>query len=317
LNIRKLFQFKEFSMLLSLIIICVVTTIINPSFSSIDNILDVLRSISFYAIVAVGMSFVIVSAGIDLSVGSTIALTGIITGYSIVHGLPVPLAILFGIITGMVVGAINGFTIVRFKIPPFIATLGMMYVAKGVVYVISKGQPMYPFPDSFNQIAQGSYLGIPYSIYIALIVIVIGHFTLNYTVFGRSIMAVGGNEETSRTSGISVARTKIAAYVIIGGLSSITGILLASRLSSAQASAGDGWEMTIIAAVIIGGTSLFGGTGSILGTVIGVAIMSVLSNAMVLLQVSVYWQKIVVGIIIVLAVGIDTRRRNKMSGNKR
>jgi len=283
----------------------------------LSNILDVLRSISFTVIVAVGMTFVLISSGLDLSVGSAVGLTGMITGWGLVNGLPIIICILLGVLTGVVIGLINGFIIVKFKIPPLIVTLGMMYIARGAVYVISKGRPFYPFPEAFKRIGQGTLFGIPYSIFIALIVILIGHFILNYTTFGRCVMAIGGNEETARTSGININGTKVLIYTIVSALCAISGILVASRLSSSQANAGNGWEMTVIASVIIGGTSLFGGAGSVIGTVIGVSIMTVLTNAMVLMNVSVYWQNIVVGAIIILAVGIDTYRIRVMSGNGR
>lgn len=314
--IKKILQNREIGILIPLILICMITSLINPAFLNIGNIVDVLRSISLTVIVAVGMTFVLISAGLDLSVGSVVGLSGMITGWGLVNGVPIPVSIIFGMIAGIIVGYANGFIIVRFKIPPLIVTLGMMYIARGVVYVISKGRPFYPFPDSFKQIGQGALLGIPYSIYIALVIIIIGHFMLNYTTFGRSVMAIGGNEETARTSGINITKTKVLIYCIVSALSAVSGILMASRLSSSQANAGNGWELTVIASVIIGGTSMFGGAGSVIGTVIGASIMAVLTNAMVLMKVSVYWQNIVVGAIIILAVGIDTYRRNVMSGSR-
>lgn len=309
-------RIKELGILIPLIIICVVTAIISPAFAGIENIIDLLRSISFTVIVGVGMTLVLISGGLDLSVGSVIGLTGMITGWGLVSGLPIAVSIIFGLIAGFTTGLINGFIIVKFKIPPLIVTLGMMYIARGVVYVISKGRPFYPFPDGFKQIGQGALFGVPYSIYIAFIIVLAGHFILNYTIFGRSVMAIGGNEEATRVSGINIGRVKILIYCITSLLCGVTGVLMAARLSSSQANAGTGWEMTVIASVIIGGTSLFGGAGSIIGTLIGAAIMAVLTNAMVLLNVSVYWQNIVVGVIIILAVGIDTYRRNSMSGNR-
>lgn len=313
---RKVLQTREIGILVPLVVICIITGLVNPAFLSIENILNVLRSISFTVIVGVGMTFVLISGGLDLSVGSVVGLTGMITGWGLVNGVPVVVSIMLGILSGIIVGLVNGFTIVRFKIPPLIVTLGMMYIARGVVHVISRGRPFYPFPESFNQIAQGSLYGIPNPIFIAFFIIVWGHFILNYTTFGRCVMAIGGNEETARTSGINIRKTKVLIYCIVSALSAFPGILMASRLSSAQANAGSGWELTVIASVIIGGTSMFGGAGSVIGTVIGASIMAVLTNAMVLMRVSVHWQNIVVGAIIVLAVGIDTYRRNIMSGNR-
>lgn len=314
--IKKIFHAKEFSIFVPLLVLCVVTNIINPSFLGFGNVMDVLRSTSFYAIIAVGMTFTIVGAGMDLSVGSTIALCGYVTGMALSAGIPIPIAILLGILLGAAIGLLNGLIIVGFGIPPFITTLGMMYMVKGVVYVLSQGRPIYPLPAAFNAIAQSAFLGIPLPVYIAAVALILGHFVLNHTGYGRSVMAIGGNEAAANTSGIDIKKTKIITYIFTSALSAVTGILMASRLSSASAGAGDGWEMIIIAAVIIGGTSLFGGSGSILGTLIGAAIMTVMSNAMVMIKISVYWQNIVVGAIIVLAVIVDTFRRRKMMGAK-
>lgn len=292
-------------------IICIITAIINPVFISRANLIDVGRTISFTLIVAVGMTFVLISGGLDLSVGSQIGLSGMITGWALVQGLPVPVAIIMGIGTGLLFGVLNGAVIVRFHIPSLIVTLGSMYIARGIVFIISRGRPFYPFPDSFKILGQGTFGGIPFSVFFAFLMVIIGHYVLTNTVFGRSVVALGGNEEASRVSGLHTNRIKTAVYMISGVCASFTGILMASRLSSSQAGAGTGWELTVIASVIIGGTSMYGGSGSVIGTVIGAAIMSVLTNAMVLMNVSIYWQNIFVGFIIILAVGLDTYQRRK------
>lgn len=311
---RRRHSFRELGIFLSLVAICAFTGIVNPIFLSFENIVDVLRSTSFTLIVAVGMTFVLISAGLDLSVGSTIGLSGIITGWALVSGWPVALAILLGMGAGTLVGLVNGLVIVRFRIPPLIVTLGTMYIARGFVYVVSQGRPFYPFPDSFGFLGQGYFLRIPIGVYLVLVICVAGHWVLRNTVFGRSVYALGGNEEASRTAGIPTQKVKVAIYALSAFAASITGILMASRLSSSQAGAGTGWEMTVIASVIIGGTSLYGGSGSILGTAFGAAIMTVLTNSMVLMRVPVFWQKIVVGVIIIVAVGVDTYRRERLSG---
>jgi len=309
-------HFRELGIFISLVVICTITGIINPIFFSFDNVIDLLRSTSFTLIVAVGMTFVLLSAGLDLSVGSIIGLSGIVTGWALVAQWPVIPAIALGLAAGTLVGLLNGTIIIKFGIPPLIVTLGTMYIARGFVYVISQGRPFYPFPDSFKVLGQGVFLRIPISVYLALALSILGHWVLRNTVFGRSVFALGGNEEASRTAGIPTNRVKLGIYAVSAFTASITGLLMASRLSSSQAGAGTGWEMTVIASVIIGGTSLFGGSGSILGTAIGAAIMTVLTNAMVLMRVSVFWQKIVVGVIIIVAVGIDTHRRSRLSGGK-
>jgi ribose/xylose/arabinose/galactoside ABC-type transport system permease subunit len=313
---KRLTAFKEIGILAAFLILCIVTALVNPIFLYTDNMIDVLRSISFTLISAVGMTFVIIGGGLDLSVGSVLALGGMVSGWALVNNLPVSVAILLGMVTGMLLGWFNGIVIVKFRIPALIVTLGTMNIARGAVYVISRGRPFYPFPEAFKEIGQGGFLGIPYVIYIAVLVAAVGHYVLSHTVFGRSVMALGGNEEASRVSGIATNRVKLIVYMIAGVCAALTGILMAARLSSSQAGAGTGWELTVIASVIIGGTSMYGGSGSILGTLIGTAIMTVLTNAMVLMGVSVYWQKIFVGFIIIAAVGIDTYRRSSVENTR-
>lgn len=315
---RKLSSNKEVGILIPLIVIIVVTSVINPVFLDADNLINLLRSISITLIGAIGMTFVLISGGLDLSVGSILALSGMVAGFCMSEAaLPYPVAIVLGLLAAVAVGYANGFIITRFGIPPLIVTLGMMNVARGIVNVMSKGRPYSGFPDEFNNIGLGDFLGIPYSVYIAFGLAIAAYFILKYTVFGRSVMAIGGNEETARVSGIDVNKNKIGTYVLVATLSGLAGIVMAARLSTSQANAGTGWEMTVISSVVIGGTSMFGGSGSIPGTIIGVAIMEVLTVAMTILRIDPYWQKIVVGAIIILAVGIDTYRRKRMSGSGR
>jgi len=313
---RRMFRIRELGILIPFLLICAITAIINPHFLYISNLIEIARSISFTVIMAVGMTFALIGGGIDLSIGSVLALSGIIVGMFLKSGTPIPLAIVLGMLGGVVFGFINGFVINTYKIPPMIATLGMMYVVRGIVYVMTKGQPIYPFPDAFNQIGQGSFLGLPYSVYIAIVVLFLADFVLKHTTFGRSVMAIGGNLETARISGINVTVTTILIYIICSVCATVTGVLMTARLSSAQVNAGTDSALTVIAAVIIGGTSLFGGSGSIWGTLIGTGIMAVLSYAMILIRISVYWQEIVVGVVIILAVSIDTYRRRRMSGSR-
>lgn len=314
--IKYIFSFREVGILIPLIIICVVTSIINPIFATGDNLINLLRSISVAMIGGVGMTFILISGGLDLSIGSVLALGGMVTGYFLgVAQFPVVISILLGISTSALAGFVNGFVTSRFGLPPLIVTLGMMNVARGVVNVMSKGRPYSEFPDVFNSIGQSSFLGIPLLAYIALVLVIAGHFVLKYTVFGRCITAIGGNEDTARVSGIDVVKYKLLNYVIMAVLSGIAGILIASRLSTSVANAGTGWELSIIASVVIGGTSMYGGSGSVIGTVIGVSIMEVLKVAITMLRIDPYWQSIVVGVIIVLAVGLDTYRRKLISGS--
>lgn len=295
-------------------LLCIITGIINPVFFSVANLIDLARSTSFLLIVSVGVTFVLLGASLDMSVGSVMGLGGAICGLCLVNGVSVIVSIFAGLFISAFVGVINSLLIIEFDVPALIATLGTMYMARGAVNVLTRGVPYYPLPDTFKGLGQGTLLGVPYSIYIALLVVAVAHFVVRKTQFGRSLMAVGGNREAARLSGINVKKVLASSHIIVSILAGFVGILLASRLSSAQPNCGDGWEMTTVAACIIGGTSMYGGYGSMLGTIVGCALMETLSNAMVLVRVSVYWQKIAIGLIMVIAVGIDTFRLKKMSG---
>ena len=306
---KKILKMRETSIAIPVILLILIIGIINPVFFSGAVMISIIRSASFTFIIAIAMTFVLIAAGLDLSVGSVVALGGVLTGLLLKTGLAVPLCLGLGILVGVSVGLLNGSLIVFFKIPPLIVTLGMMYMAKGVVLILTKGQPVYPLPDSFNRIGQGDFFGFPYVSLIAIVLALIAHIVLTSTRFGRSVMAIGGNEETSKLSGITVKHTKILVYVLTGAASTLAGMLMAGRLGSAQASSGAGYEMKVIAAVIIGGTSLFGGVGSILGTLIGTMLMAVIANGMVMLKISAYWQNLVIGAIIIIAVGMDQLKR--------
>lgn len=296
-----------------LALLCIVTGIINPVFFSSSNLIDLARSISFLLIVSVGVTYVLLGASLDMSIGSVMGLGGAICGLCLVSEWPVWLSVIMGLLAAAVVGIVNAVLIINCQIPALIATLGTMYVARGIVNVLTKGEPYYPLPDGFKAIGQGTLWSIPYSVFIALIIVMIGHFVIKKTPYGRSLMAVGGNREASRVSGINVKKILFSSHVLVSLLAGFVGIIMAARLSSAQPNAGEGWEMTAVAAVIIGGTSMYGGYGSVIGTILGCALMETISNAMVLLHVSVYWQKITIGVIMVAAVGMDTFRLKKIA----
>jgi ribose/xylose/arabinose/galactoside ABC-type transport system permease subunit len=309
--LSKFFNARETGILIPLILLCVLISIMNPVFFSFDNINDVLRSTSYILIISIGMTFVLIAAGLDLSVGSFLALCGLICGICLKSGMSIPLAILIGLLSGVAGGLLNALVVVKFSIPPLITTLGTMYMARGLVLVITKGTPIYPLPTAFSQFSLGSFLGIPYVVILTAVLAIVANWVLKHTIYGRKVYAIGGNEETARYSGINVNRIKASVYVIVTILAALSGILMAARLGSAQPSIGDGYEMQVITAVIIGGTSLNGGSGTILGTVFGALFMSVLYNGMNLVGVSAYWQKFVMGLIIVFAVGLDQYKRNK------
>jgi len=294
---------------LILILLCFVLHLLTPAFLTKSNIINVVLQSSINAILAVGMTFVIITAGIDLSVGSILALSSVILGDALHSGIPLPIAIILGILVGGVCGFVNGALVSWAKLPPFIATLGMMSIARGLALVYTSGQPITGFSAQFRWIANGTILTIPFPIIVMLLLVVIAHLVLKYTPFGRYVYAVGGNPEASWLSGINVKRVLLSVYIISGVLSGIGAIILTSRLNSAQPIAGIMYELDAIAASVIGGTSLMGGEGSVLGTLIGALIMGVLRNGLNLLDVSSYVQQVVIGSVIILAVLLDKVRK--------
>lgn len=298
-----------------LIVLFVVFSLASPNFFKFDNIIGILLATAVNGVLALGVTFVIITSGIDLSVGTVMTFSAVMTGVFITFWkLPLPIGILGGIAAGAFCGLLNGVTIAKMKIPPFIATLGMMMITTGLSLVISGTKPIY-FNDTpvFRQISMGSFLPgeIPNAVVILFGVAIIASLVLSKTVLGRYNFALGSNEEATRLSGVNVDSWKIAIYTLCGGFSGLAGVLMASRLNSAQPALGAGYELDAIAACVIGGTSLSGGEGTILGTVIGAFIMSVLINGLRILSVPQEWQKVVTGIILVLAVYMDIMRRRK------
>lgn len=308
---KKILRSKEIGIIIILIILSILIQIRNPIFLTYSNVIDVLRNTSYTLIIAVGMTFVLIAKGLDLSVGSIMALGGLVTSLSMFHGLPISMAIVMGLLVGAGFGVLNAVCIVKLNIPAMIATLGSMYMARGVVLVVTKGSPVFPLPESFGNFGKGYLVGIPYVVIIAMILSVVAHVILTDTTYGRKVYAIGGNAETAKFAGINVAMITASCYVISSVLAALAGILTAARMGSGQPSIGDGTEMTVITAVIIGGTSLNGGAGTILGTVLGALLMNVLSSGMNLVGISAYWQKFVMGLIIIVAVGMDMYQRNK------
>ena len=276
-------------------------TALKPVFLTPDNLINVIRQVSITAIIGIGMTFVLISGEIDLSVGSIAALAGIVVTMGLKDGLPMVIAIVLAIGVGALCGFANGGIHVYARIP----SLGMLNIARGVVLVITNSYPVTGLPDSFKVIGRG-YVGfLPVPVIIMFVCYILGYLVLKYVKFGRSIFAIGGNIEAARLSGISVNRNKILIYVLCGVTAAIGGIVLASRMFSGQPSAGDGLELNAIAACVIGGTSTTGGKGRIWGTFLGALIMGIITNGMNLLNISTNWQLIVQGAIIIIAVGLD------------
>ncbi|AEI44812.1 ABC transporter permease [Paenibacillus mucilaginosus] len=304
----------------SLILLVVVFSLASSNFFRFDNLVAIILSTAVIGVLALGSTFVIITSGIDLSVGTVMTFASVMTGVIITTWqLPMPLGIIGGILTGAVCGLLSGLAVAKLKIPPFIATLAMMMITKGLSLVISGTKPIY-FNDAplFMDIAMGSVIGavvpgfdIPNAVLIFFGLAVIASIILSKTIIGRFTFALGSNEEATRLSGVNVDKWKIIIYTITGAFSGIAGILMASRLNSAQPALGAGYELEAIAAVVIGGTSLSGGQGSILGTVIGALIMSVLTNGLRILSVPQEWQTVIVGLVVILAVYADMLRRRK------
>lgn len=315
--IKKILKFREMGVLIPLLLLWIVTFFANHAFFSTTNMIALFRSISITLLGSIGATFAFSCGMMDLSAGSVYGLAGMVTAIGMKDlGLPVPIAILAGLLVGVIFGLLNGLIINHFDIPAFIATLGTSYIARGIVNVISEGSAYTGFPDSFNALGGRGLFGIPWSIYIAFAIAIIAAWVLKYTVYGRSLMAAGGNPETARTCGINIKRIRNFAFVISGTLCALAGILSSARLATAQAAAGTGWEMTVVAATIIGGVSMYGGSATVFGAAIGVGLMETLTISMTMIKVNAYWQRVAIGIVIILAVGIDTYKRKKMSGGK-
>lgn len=315
-RIRRILGKREVGILIPLIVVFVVAGLVNPLFFGLQNITNILFQSSFVFIIGIITTYVFILGCMDLSVGSILGLSGVVTGLALISGIPIWLSIIFGIMAGGAVGLFNGFIIAQYNIPTLIVTLSTMYVARGLCEFFTRGNPVYPLPANFNVLGQGKLMlsesfGLPWPVIIALVLGIIGHIVLTQTTFGRAIFAIGGNKETARLSGIKVKRTTMIVYTLSGMAAGISGILMASRLGSALSNSGMGWELNVIASVIIGGTSMFGGAGSILGSVIGAVLMTTVTNGMAMLKVSVYLQKVVIGAVILIAVGIDQYNRKR------
>jgi ribose transport system permease protein len=297
---------RRFGTLIGLLALCAVLWALTPHFLTVSNLLNIAQQTSINAIVAAGMTFVILSGGIDLSVGSIVALAGVVLGVLLQSAQSPLIAIPGAIVVGSACGLLNGAVISLGGLPPFIATLGMMSVARGTALVFTEGRPVSGFDEGFRWIATGTVGFVPAPVVVMLVVYAVAYVVLTRTTFGRYVYAIGGNEEATRLSGVAVRFHKTAIYGVSGALSAVAAIVLTARLNSAQPIAGMMYELDAIAAVVIGGTSLTGGSGSLIGTLIGALIMGVLRNGLNLLGVSSFLQQIVIGGVIVGAVLVDT-----------
>ena len=299
---------SELTTVIALIILMAIITIINSNFLTANNLLNLLLQVTSNALIAFGMTFVILTGGIDLSVGSILALSSALTTGLLGSGMPVTLAILISLILGCILGMMNGLLISYGKLAPFIVTLATMTIFRGATLVYTNGNPITKgLSDTFlfQFLGQGYIVGIPFPVIIMFIVFIVLYVLLHKTAFGKSVYAIGGNEKAAYISGVKLNKVKIIIYSISGIMASISGLIITSRLSSAQPTAGASYEMDAIAAVVLGGTSLSGGKGRILGTLIGALIIGVLNNGLNIIGVSAFWQQVVKGVVILIAVLID------------
>ena len=312
----------RFQSLFALTLLVIALSLLSDRFLTVDNTLNVLRQISINVCLSIGMTMIILSGGIDLSVGSMLALAGAVAAGLMKNGITLDSlgvelqfttvgGIVAGILVGTMLGLVNGVTTTRFKLPPFVATLGMLSIARGLTMLWTGGFPITSLGDDFASLGTGYFMGIPMPVCIAAALVAVFVVVTERTPFGRYLYAIGGNERAAQLSGINVSRVKLWVYALGGMLAGIAGLIATSRLDSASPSAGAGYELDSIAAVVIGGTSLSGGRGSIGGTVLGCLIIGVLNNGMVLLEVSPFWQQVVKGVVIIVAVAIERANRNE------
>lgn len=295
----------EYAIIVIFIVLFVVMSIFAPNFFTGNNMVNILRQVSISGICAVGMTFVMLTGGIDLSVGAILGVSGVLTAMMMLKGIPSLLASIIALALGVVIGGITGAIIHYIEIPPMIATLGTMTSLRGVAYLITGGTPVFGFDESYSKIGQGHVGVIPIPVIILAIVYVIGIFVLSKTKFSRYVYGIGGNQEVARLSGIKVARVKIAVYAISGFCSALAGLVMLGRVNSGQPRAGESYEMDVITAVVLGGVSLNGGVGNLSHVIFGVLIIGVLTNGMTMMAVDDYWQRVVKGLILLLAVSFD------------
>jgi inositol transport system permease protein len=313
--------FRRYLIIFIFLGMCLVLALFSPnnSFLRTQNLINVVRQISVTGLLALGVMLCIISLGIDLSLGSVLGFSAVVSASLIQQEgwkealfpgvqLPVFAPILAGLGVGLVLGGINGFLIAFFRIPPFIATLGMMTMARGFAYIYSNGRPVSTLRPEFLWIGGGDVMGIPIPIIIFVVVIILTHLMLNYTRFGRHVYAIGGNEIAARVSGVNIGRTKLGIYMFSGLMAGIGGIVITARTQSATPALGMGYELDAIAAAVIGGTSFAGGIGTVWGTVVGALIIGVMNNGLDLLNVSPFYQQVVKGMIIIVAIIIDERK---------
>ncbi len=314
-RIFRLVAISEVGVFAALVLLVAFFFIIEPAFLSERNVRAMLRVVSFIGIIAVGQTLLLVAGEFDLSVGSVAGFSAVISAQLMTAlALPVPVAIGAGILAGALLGAVNGVSVVKFKIPAFIQTLGMLFIGQGLIQVVTNGTPIYPLPKIVSTIGVSEVIfGMGWSFVFFISVSLVADFVLRRTVLGRNLYATGGNPEVAGLVGISAAKYKMGAFIAVGALAGFAGNFVMADLASGATSIGSGWELQVIAGVVVGGVSLFGGSGTIAGGVLGVLLLQVVTSGLVVIGVSSNWQQIAVGVIMVFAVGLDIARRHYLS----
>jgi ribose transport system permease protein len=307
----RVFAVGEVGVLAALIIIIAFFYLLQPAFLSERNVRAILTVVSFVGIIAIGQTILLVNGEFDLSVGSVAGLSAVVSAQLMTAvALPVPLAVLGGMLTGGCVGLVNGLVVVRLKIPAFIQTLGMLFIGQGLIQVVTNGHPVYPLPESVSALGFAKpFFGLGWSFVFFIVAAFIADFMLRRTVVGRNMYATGGNQEVARLVGINVGLYKIRAFILIGVLAAIAGMFVMADLASGTTSIGSGWELAVIAGVVVGGVSLFGGAGTMAGGLSGILLLQIVQSGLVVIGVNSNWQQIAVGVIMVMAVGLDILRR--------
>lgn len=312
----RLFAASEAGVIGALLLLVIIFEALNSAFLSSADIHAILAAVSFVGIIAVGQTILLVAGEFDLSVGSTAGLCAIVAAWLMTKGgLPAGVGLLGGLATGAVIGLVNGLVVVRFGIPAFIATLGMLYTAQGLTNLITNGDPIYPLPDVIGNVGQATPIfGLGWSVVVMLALLVVGDLVLRRTTIGRNLYATGGNRDVARLVGINTGLYKVMCFVIVGALAGVAGMFVMGSLASGSPTIGTGWELVVIAGVVVGGVSLFGGVGSVLAGLIGMLLLQVVQSGLVVAGVSANWQTVAVGVIMVLAVGLDLVRRRVSAG---
>jgi ribose transport system permease protein len=310
-RLRRLFGMRELTLLVIILVVVAAMSAVSPFFFTMANFRAVSIGLVPTAIIAVGMTLLLISGGFDLSVGAVLALASTVTAFVLADAGSIPLAVAAGLATGAGVGLLNGLVVTQFRVNPLVATLGTMSVARGAALVMTEGFSISTLPPAFGRIGQSSLLGIPTMVWITLALVLLGDLALRHSVFLRQVYFIGGNETAARLSGLAVDCVRVVAYALTGLLAAIAGILLSSRLMSGMPTAGNALELQVLAACVIGGASLRGGEGTVLGAFLGVVFVALINNSMTMLAVSIYWQMIVTGAVLVAAVALDmlVRRR--------